>query len=386
MYNFDVLLQRKHTDSTKWDALGRDFGREDLMPFWVADADFPILPEINQAISERATEGMTFGYTFAGDAYFDSIISWNRNRHQLEVDKFDIIPAPGVVTALAVTLMAMVEKKEKVMINPPVYDPFFDVVNELGYELVQSPLVLTGQRYELNFADMEQKFKEGVKAYILCSPHNPVGRVWEEEELKKISVLCRRYGVLLISDEIHYDIVYSGHKHIPALCVDTDTVMITAPSKTFNIAGLKSSVLLVKNEAIRKKIQRWVGNMHLYLNLFAYTATETAYLKGAKWVDEMVDYLEENAHTVLRFFEKYMPRVKAYMPESTYLMWLDFSDYGLTEKELNRKLQEEAGVALNSGCVYGSSYEQFVRLNIASPRYYLEEGLEHIKKVFEPIT
>lgn len=381
MYNFDKLLQRKHTNSTKWDALKRDFGSDDLMPFWVADADFPIFPEIHEAIRKRADEGETFGYTFAGEKYLDSIISWNLERHSLELEKQDIIPAPGVVTALAITLLGTINK-DKVLINPPVYSPFFDVVRGLECELVESPLIFKNNRYELDFYDLEEKFITGVKAYIFCSPHNPTGRVWEEWELKQVVKLCEKYHVLLISDEIHYDIVYSAHRHIPILNIDKNAVMITAPSKTFNIAGIKSSVLFVKNPQIREKIQHWIENMHLYLNLFAYDATEIAYKKGGPWVDEMITYLEENAHFVLEYLEKYIPGVKTFMPESTYLMWLDFSEYGLCEKELNRKLQEEAKVALNSGTEYGEGYDQFVRLNIATPRYYLEKGLEEIREVF----
>lgn len=382
MYNFDVLLQRRHTDSTKWDALERDFGRGDLMPFWVADADFPILPEIGQAIRERAADDNTFGYTFAGGTYFDSVIAWNRERHGLELKKEQIIPAPGVVTALALILLATVEKKDKILVNPPVYTPFFDVIRGLDCELVESPLVQKNRRYVLDFDDMERKFAQGVKAYILCSPHNPVGRVWEEEELRKVAELCKTYHVLLISDEIHYDIVYSGHRHTPILTLDPKAVLITAPSKTFNIAGLKSSVILVQDLELRSKIEWWVETMHLYLNLFAYRATEAAYEKGAAWVDEMIAYLEGNARFAVDYLKKNLPKIKAEMPESTYLLWLDFSEYRLTGKELSRKLTEEAKLALNPGSEYGSGYEQFARLNIAVPRFYLEEGLEHMKKIF----
>ena len=383
MYNFDVLLQRRHTDSTKWDALKRDFGRDDLMPFWVADADFPILPEIGEAIRARAGEGTTFGYTFAGDNYFDSIISWNKKRHNLDVLKEEIIPTPGVVTALAMILLAVTDKRDRVLINPPVYSPFFEVVNGMDRELIESPLIVQDDRYVLDFRDMEQKFAAGVKAYVLCSPHNPVGRVWEQKELEQLVRLCKTYGVILISDEIHYDIVYSGHRHTPILNVDPQAVLITAPSKTFNIAGLKSSVILVKDPEIRNCILKWVENMHLYLNLFAYSATETAYRKGEAWTDEMVDYLEENARFTVDYIEKEVPGVKSYMPESTYLMWLDFSKYSLSEKELNRKLLEEAKLALNPGAEYGEGYGQFVRLNIAAPRSYLAEGLLRLKKAFE---
>ncbi|MCI8453744.1 MAG: pyridoxal phosphate-dependent aminotransferase [Lachnospiraceae bacterium] len=383
MYDFDTLLQRKHTDCTKWDALKRDFGHEDLMPFWVADADFPILPEIAQAVQKRAGEGMTFGYTFAGEAYFDSVISWNMRRHGLNVKRESILAAPGVVTALSVTLLALTKENDAVLINPPVYPPFFDVVKGIGRRLVQSPLIVQNGRYGLNYEEMEQEFSKGVQAYILCSPHNPVGRVWEREELEKVVALCKKYRVTLISDEIHYDIVYPGHVHTPILNITTDAVMITAPSKTFNIAGLKSSVILIENPEHREAVEKWIDCLHLYLNLFAYTATEAAYQNGDLWVDEMVAYMEENARFTLRFLEKYMPGARAYMPESTYLMWIDLSAYGMNGEEIHRRLTKQAHVALNPGAEYGAGYDRFVRLNIAAPRAYLEEGLKRIKDVFE---
>ena len=379
MYNFDVLLERRHTDSTKWDALERDYGRDDLMPFWVADADFPVLPEINRAILERSGEGMTFGYTFAGERYYNSIIAWNKDRHGLELKKEFLIPAPGVITALSVVLLSLADKGDKILVNPPVYSPFFTVVKGLGYELAKAPLLYNGEAYELDFEKIEAEFKEGVKIYILCSPHNPVGRVWKEEELKRLASLCRQYGVLIISDEIHYDIVYPGHRHTPILNVEEDAVLITAPSKTFNIAGLKSSVIIIKNEKLREKVENFAASMHLYINLFAYRATEAAYEKGGAWVDEMMKYLEGNARFVIDYIKKYLPKVKVAMPESTYLMWMDFSGYEFTQEELFLKMRDEARVALNFGAEYGEGYEQFLRLNIACPRHYLEEGMEHIK-------
>lgn len=383
MYNFDELLQRKQTNCTKWDALERDFGRDDLMPFWVADADFPILPDISEVIRERANDKTTYGYTFAGSNYFDSIISWNRERHGLELLKNEIIPAPGVVTALALILLGLTDVRDKVLINPPVYSPFFDVVKGLDRELVEVSLLEENQNYYFDFEKIEEKLALGVKVYIICNPHNPVGRVWKRAELQEISELCNKYNVILVSDEIHYDIVFSGHQQTPILNIDSNAIMITAPSKTFNIAGLKSSVILAKNEEHKHKIGHWVANMHLYLNLFAYDTTEIAYTKGAIWVDEMIAYLEENAKFVLDFLAQNMSTVKAYMPESTYLMWLDFSGYGLTGQEINHCLIDDAKVALNAGSEYGERYQQFVRLNIATPRYYLKDGLNRIAKAFE---
>jgi len=382
MYDFDTLLQRKNTDCTKWDALKREYGRDDLMPFWVADADFALLPEISEAIRARATKEDSFGYTVADTGYLDSIIYWNRTRHALELTREEIIPVPGVVTALAVAIMALSQDGDKVLINPPVYTPFFHVVYGLKRQLVLSQLDCQDEKYSINFADLEQKLSSGVKIFVLCSPHNPVGRVWTAAELGQVAALCKKYRVILISDEIHYDIVYSGHRHIPILNIETDAIMITAPSKTFNIAGLKSSNYLIKNEIYRKKIRDQLDTLHLYLNLFAYRVTEVAYTKGSQWVDEMNAYLEENAHFAAQYLKE-NTKVKTAVPDSTYLMWLDFSNYGLPGKEVMRKLVEEAQLALNSGNEYGEDYDQWMRLNIALPRYYLQEGLERLSNAFE---
>ncbi len=382
MYDFDTLLQRKNTDCTKWDALARDYGRDDLMPFWVADSDFPVLPEIVQAIRSRATMDQTFGYTIAGDRYYNSLINWNRNRHGLEIAKETVLPVPGVVTALSLCLLALTREQDKVLINPPVYTPFFDTVRSLDRHLVLSPLVERNGRYEMDFEDMERKMAEGVKLFILCSPQNPTGRIWSREELEEASRLCRKYEVALVSDEIHADIVYPGHRHIPILHVDPHAVLMTAPSKTFNIAGLKSSYMVIPDEAYREKISAWAHKMHLYINVFACEATVAAYENGAAWVDELNRYLEQNARFTVDFLAEKLPAVRAYVPESTYLMWLDFSGLGLCGEEINRKMVEEARVALNPGEEYGEGYDQFMRLNIATPRAYLTTGLERIASAF----
>lgn len=382
MYDFDTLLLREKTNCTKWDALKRDFGREDLLPFWVADMDFPVLPEIVQAISRRVSQEQTFGYTFAGEEYLESILRWNKNRHALELDKEDIIPIPGVVTAISVILQRLTKEKDAIVINPPVYTPFFHAVEDLGRTLVQSPLVERDGRYTLDFDHLERVFQQGAKLYLLCSPHNPVGRVWDSEELERIVQLCRQYNVLLVSDEIHDDIVFSGHVHVPVLNVEPRAVQICAPSKTFNIAGLKSSVIFVKDPEIRRNIQYGVDMLHLYPNLFAYEATTAAYCHGARWLDELNRYLEENARFTVDYLGSHLSKVKTYVPESTYLMWLDFSALNLSDEELEQIMIQQARVALNKGSDYGPGYGQYMRLNIGVPRSYLEKGLKQIVEAF----
>ncbi len=382
MYDFKTLLDRKGTDCIKWDAMEMAFGREDLMPFWVADGDFPVLPEIRQELEKRCAPGQTFGYTQAGERFIQAVIRWNRERHNLAVRPEEILLVPGVVTGLSVVTLALTGEKEPVLITPPVYTPFFNVVKNLGRTLVEAPLRTENGRYVFDFEEMEAKMAAGVKMFILCSPQNPVGRVWEESELIRVAELCRRYKVQLVSDEIHYDIVAPGKKHICIPQVEQDAVMLTAASKTFNIAGLKTSYMIIRNPELRKKVAGWLHCLELECNLFGLLATAAAYENGAAWADEMNLVIQDNAEMAVSFFAENLPQVKAYVPESTYLMWLDFSGFGLDEKEIQKKLVEQAGVALNPGRDYGKGYEGFLRMNIAVPKEYLRRGLEKIVEAF----
>ncbi len=381
LYDFNSLLNRKNTDCTKWDALKRDYGRDDLMPFWVADMDFPVLPEISEAIRNRAVPDQTFGYTFTGHSYLQSVIGWNQRRHNLQLKEEEILPVPGVVTAMAIILMALTQKGDRVVINPPVYPPFYQVVERAERTLVPVPLVKK-QRYELDFEALEREFRKGVRAYLFCSPHNPVGRVWTEQELITLTALCRKYHVLLISDEIHSDIVYEGSRHTTILNCMEEAIALTAPSKTFNLAGLKSSTMLIRDAALRNPVENMMETLHLYCNLFSYCAAEAAYTSGDRWVDALNQYLKENAETVCGFLKDRLPSVSTYVPEGTYLMWLDFSQTGFTGEALQKQLVEKAGLALNAGNSFGQDYGQFARMNIAVPKGYLLEGLEKLAAAF----
>ena len=348
--------------------------------------DFDVLPELKEAIVKRA-EHPTYGYTFPNEDYYKNFIKWNKERNDFVIEKEDIISIPGVVTATSFVIYAFTEKGDKVLLNTPIYNPFFDVIKAHDRELVTSRLILNGDRYEIDWKDFEAKLKDGVKLFILCSPHNPVGRVWTREELERIVRLCKENNVLIFSDEIHSDLVFKGHKHIPTLSLSKDAegiaISAMAPSKTFNIAGLKSSMIIVKDAKLREKLSKAIEAFHLGVDLFGYKATEVAYGCGAKWTDELVEYLYENAKFVVEFFEKNMPKVKAYIPDGTYLMWIDFSAYGLSQDELNRKLREEAKVALNNGQTYGMEEGTgFMRLNIGTTREILASGLNRIKDAF----
>jgi cystathionine beta-lyase len=386
MYEFDRLLERKGTDCSKWDALRQVYGDPDLLPLWVADMDFPVLPELEKALAARA-ENSTFGYTFAGEGYYKSLIDWNAKRNGLSLAKEEILDVPGVVCGLGFALSALTQPGDKVLITPPVYPPFFAVPKSLGRQLSLSPLRRKNGRYEMDFDDFEARLREGAKAFILCSPHNPVGRVWEKSELEKVVELCACNGTIIISDEIHSDLLLSGHKHIPLFNASPKAgdiaVIVSAPSKTFNVAGLKASFMIARNPELRGKIRTALDQFHVGVNLFGYKAAEVVYREGEKWLEELLVYLEDNAKFVVSFLGSRLPQVGVYVPESTYLMWLDFSAFGLEQGALMKKLKEEARVALNDGTTFGDEGKGHVRLNIGAPRFLLQEGLERIAAAFE---
>lgn len=386
MYNFDKLVERKGTECMKWDFVEKIYGSADVIPLWIADMDFEVLPEIREALEKRAAHP-TYGYTASAPAYRENIIKWNQERNGLTIEKEEIVPVPGVVTAIAFALNALTKEGDKVLINTPVYNPFASTIKGLNRELVTSSLKCEGTHRVMDFEDMEAKMKDGVKMMILCNPHNPIGRVWTKEELSQLVDLCAKYNVYLFSDEIHSDIVYGGHKHCSALTVSEKakeiSIVAMAPSKTFNIAGLKSSMFIIQNPELREKVSASYNAFHVGVDLFAYKATEVAYGYGAKWVDELNEYLYENAKFVTEFCETQLPKVKTFVPEGTYLMWLDFSAYGLSQEDLMNKLKTEAKVGMNSGATYGDEGVGYARLNIGCPKFMLEQAMNQIKAAFE---
>lgn len=347
--------------------------------------DFEVLPALQEAMVKRA-QHPTYGYTLPNPKYYESFIDWNKKRNQFHLEKDDMVAIPGVVCAISFALNALTQKGDKVLVNTPVYNPFFSSIKENGRQLVTSSLVKKDGRYVMDLADMEEKIKDGVTMYILCNPHNPVGRVWEKEELEQVVELCAKYNVTIFSDEIHSDIIYEGHEHTPLLSVSEKAkeigLLAMAPSKTFNIAGLKSSIMVIQNPEMRQKIKDAINAYHIGLDLFAYKATEVAYSEGEQWLNELNAYLLENAKFVVKYLEENLPKVKTFIPDGTYLMWLDFSAYGLTQDELMEKLKTEAKLALNSGAAYGEEGVGFAQLNIGCPRFILEQAMDRMKNVF----
>ncbi len=384
MYDFDKVFDRRGTDAFKWDTLEKDFGKADLIPLGVADMDFEVLPQIREALVARS-EHPTYGYTYAGENLYRAFIEWNKKRNCFEIEKEEMLIVPGTVCGNALVLHALTQPGDKVLLTTPIYNPFYDIIRLQGRTQVNTSLKWDGSRYVIDFEDMEQKMADGVKLLILCSPHNPVGRVWTRDELTKIDALCQKYHVLVFSDEIHSDIVYPGHKHIPYPTVSQHaaetSILAAAPSKTFNIAGLKCSILVCKNQELLCKVRDAMNAFHMEVNTFGFTGSEAAYQYGEAWLDELLVYLYDNITYVTSFVEQNLPKVKAYAPDGTYLMWLDFTAYGLSSKELMKKMVE-AGVAPNDGSHYGAEGEGFLRVNIGTQRCRLKEAMERLKAAF----
>ncbi|HAZ37169.1 MAG TPA: cystathionine beta-lyase [Clostridiaceae bacterium] len=382
-YDFDKIIDRKGTGCAKWDNLKEVFGREDILPLWVADMDFEVPKEVKEAIVKRAQHGI-YGYTYRSQSFYESIISWESKRHGLNIDKGWLTFTPGVVSALSTAVLAFTEPSDSIIIQTPVYPPFYSVIRDNGRKIVENPLKEENGHYYMDFDDLEKKINDKVKMFILCSPHNPVGRVWSKEELNRLCEICIKNNILLVCDEIHSDIVYKGFRHIPIASLNEkvaqNSITCTAPSKTFNVAGLSCSAIIIPNENIRNKFNKQLDAIHIgSSNVFGLTALEACYTYGEEWLNELLIYLEANRDFVLNFIQNEMPEVKVSKPEGTYLMWLDFRKIEKDGKKLNDLMVDKAKVGMNNGINFGSKGEGFMRLNIACPRSLLEEGLNRIK-------
>ncbi|MCR2823150.1 MalY/PatB family protein [Lederbergia panacisoli] len=386
MNNFDANIDRKNTSSVKWDGMKAAFGKNELLPMWVADMDFRPPQEVIDAMKKRVEHGV-FGYTIIGDKTAKAIINWTKKRHQWEIKPSWLMYSHGVVPSLGMAIRAFTEVGDKVLLQSPVYTPFFNMIESNMREVINSPLIFKNGRYEIDFADFEEKLKSGVKLFLLCSPHNPSGRVWSKEELVKMAELCREYGVTIASDEIHADIVAAPHRHIPISSLDPSysnfIVTFMAPSKTFNLAGLQSSFIVVQNPDMKKKLEEIQKKEGFHtLNTFGIMAMEAAYEYGEKWLDDALAYIKENIDFLKKGIEKELPELEVIEPEGTYLVWVDCRKTGLSEKELRERLIEKGGLAVNFGNSYGQGGDGFIRINTACPRSIIEEGIKRLKLAF----
>lgn len=382
MGQFNVIHHRKNTRSIKWDMLKSVFNQENVIPMWIADMDFKSPDAINEAIIERAKHGI-YGYTTIDDELKQTIKQWLKRRHNWEIQADWLSFSPGVVTSLYIAIQAFTEPKDKILIQTPVYTPFFNMIEQHERVIVENPLIKQNNYYKIDFADFEEKLKQGVKAFIFCSPHNPVGRVWTKEELEKIGRLCVKYDVLILSDDIHADLVFPGHKHIPIASLSEkiayQTMTFMSPTKTFNIAGLQASYAIINDQKRRKKFEDFAKKQGFHsLNTMGNIALEAAYKYGDKWLDELIEVLNSHKKYVIDTFKEHIPKIRVVDAEGTYLLWIDFSQLGLDADELQKFLIKKAKVGLNPGIDYGNAGEQFMRMNIACPRQILEQAVNQI--------
>lgn len=382
-YNFDEIIDRSTTNTVKFGGLEASFGNKDLIPLWVADMDFLSPPCIIDALKERVNHGV-FGYTRPGDDYFATIVNWLQKRHQWTIEKEWITFVPGVVKGFAFVIDAFTEKGDNIIIQPPVYHPFRLVTEALGRTVVNNELVLENGEYKIDFDAFKKAIQDNnCKLFIFSNPHNPGGRVWTPEELKRIAEICSENNVLVVSDEIHSDLALPGYRHTPFASVSQlaadNCITLMAPSKTFNIAGIVSSFAVTSNEKIRSKYLNYLAPRELNQGtIFAFTATTAAYDGGGEWLDQLLEYLQGNISFMDEYLKKNIPQIKAMIPQASFLVWLDCRELNLNQPELVKLFIEKAGLALNSGTMFGPGGEGFMRLNVGSPRSVIEKALNNL--------
>jgi len=384
-YNLDEIISREGTDCVKYDLREVIFGRKDVIPMWVADMDFAVPAFVQEAVTKRAAHPI-YGYSVIPDSYYDSIISWQNKRYNWQINKNQILFSPGVVTGLNIIVQALTDPGDKIIVQPPVYFPFFSSVENNGRKLVLNQLIEKDGVYSIDFDDLERKMKDGARMMILCSPHNPVSRCWRKEELEWIGAKCLEYGVVIVSDEIHCDLVFNPFQHIPLATlseeISQNTITCIAPSKTFNLAGLFASSVIITNEHLREKFKKASERVHLSANLFGITAAEAAYRQGGPWLSELMAYLNDNAVFTNEFLASNLPVITMSPVEATYMAWLDFRKLGIPDKELRKMLIEKAGLGFVDGPTFGIGGEGFQRMNFACPRSILEKALEPLMQLF----
>ncbi len=377
-YNFDEIINRENTASVKYDLRKKLFEKEDVIPMWVADMDFKTPDFIINAIKERAKHEI-FGYSFRPESYYSSIINWLKNRHHWEIQKEWISFSPGIVPAINMAVMAFTSPGDKIIVQPPVYFPFFSAVKNNRRELVENPLKLKGDRYCIDFNDLKDKLKDA-NMLILSNPHNPGGSVWTKDELKKLGEMCVENNVLIMSDEIHGDLVFKDYTFTPMASISESiasyTVSFIAPSKTFNMAALATSSVITSNKELKEKFDKVLDAIHIGNgNVFGTVASEAAYTYGSEWLDQLLDYLSDNLDFLEKYLEEKIPQIKMLRPEGTYLVWLNCSELNVKGKALKDFMIHDAGLGFNDGEMFGTGGEGYMRMNIACPRQTLLDAL-----------
>jgi cysteine-S-conjugate beta-lyase len=383
-YNFDKIVDRGGTDSVKYDLRFAMFGTDKVIPLWVADMDFRAPENVINTIAQQADHGV-YGYTILPKQFNDSIVEWSLKRYHWELKKNWITCCPGVVPSLAISILTFTRPGDKIIIQSPVYPPFFTIVNENDRELLVNELKAVNNRYEIDFDDLETKASQGAKMLILCNPHNPVGRVWTKNELQRVAEICLNHNIIMIADEIHADIVYSPNRYVPLASLSEEianqTITCLAPSKTFNIAGLATSITIIANRDLNNRFKKQLAAMGLnHGSYFGPKALEAAYLNGEKWLDNMLDYVAKNIDLVIRYIGEHIPEIKVVKPEGTYLLWLDCKGLGMNDRELKRFMIHKACLGFNDGPTFGQGGSGFQRMNVACPASVLELALKQLKQ------
>ena len=381
-YNFDEIIDRSHNRSAKYDEAGKKFGSRDVIPLWIADMDFKTAQPVIDALKARAEEGI-WGYTSRPDSYYEAVCGWQKRRNGWDIDKSMISFNLGVVPALSSMVYVFTEPGDKVLIQTPVYSEFYDVTESWGREVVESPLKEQDGRWAIDFEDFEEKAKEA-KIFFLCSPHNPLGIVWTREELERMCNICIANNVLIVSDEIHSDLVFHGKKHIPTATLSpeiaTHVISCISGTKTFNLAGLQASATIFPNQKLKARFDKFWFNLDIHRNnAFSTIAMEVAFNEGEEWLEQLLGYIGGNFEFIKDYCAANIPQVKPNVPDATYLVWLDCRGLGMGNEELRDFMIRKAGLGLNEGWSFGRSLSGFMRLNAACPRPVLEKAMEQLK-------
>lgn len=379
-HDFNERTLRRGTLSYKWDQGEKLFGDPEVLPLWVADMDFKCAPAIVRAVNERAAQAI-YGYTIRTEEYVQAITGWFRRRHHWDIDAAWLTDSPGVVPSLSIAVQSLTEPGDAVILQSPVYNPFYDVILKNGRKLAESPLLLKENRYEMDYDRLEELMKDGAKLLLLCSPQNPGGRVWTKEELVRLGDLCVKYDVKVVADEIHCDLVLPEHRHFPFASLSEAfaerTVTCLAPSKTFNIPGLQTSFTVISNRELKRKFDRMIEALGIgSVNFFGPSATMAAYNESEDWLDALLGYVKANQEFAVRYLDEHLPELTPVPSEGTYLLWVDCRKLSLSSAELKRLMYKEAKIAFNEGSLYGKNGEGFLRINLACPRDLLKEALD----------
>ncbi|HEX2927711.1 MAG TPA: MalY/PatB family protein [Ruminiclostridium sp.] len=384
IYDFDEIIDRKSTFAEKYCALEEKFGRKDVIPLWVADMDFRTARPVTDALNERVWNGI-FGYTVRPDYYCDAVCRFQKRRKNWDIDKNLISFSIGVVPSISMIVKELTGPEDKIIIQTPVYHPFYNAVKNAPRELLESPLKEVDGHFVMDFDDIEEKAGQGAKYIILCSPHNPVGRVWSREELERLGSICLKRGMKVISDEIHSDLILWGNKHIPFASISEElrkiTITCISASKTFNLAGLQSAVAVFPDIESKNMFDEAWAKLHLECNnCLSMAGTQAAYENGEEWLEQLIKYLEDNVSFVAEFMKKHIPVIRPVCPEGTYLVWLDCRQLGMNGEQLESFMVDRAGLAMTPGTYFGANGEGFMRMNIACPRPILMKAMEQLKE------